>query len=55
MNLELFCVCFELQFRMNVYLQNEVEKIQRKKVAQVLPRLELGSLDSESKVLTITP
>ena len=31
------------------------EKIMKKKFVQVPPRFELGSLDSESKVLTITP
>ncbi len=29
--------------------------LDRGKIVKVLPRFELGSLDSESKVLTITP
>ena len=33
----------------------EIEVLMFQKEAEVPPRLELGSLDSESKVLTITP
>ena len=40
MNLELFCVCFELQFRINVYLQNEVEQAstERGRFDELVPR-----------------
>ncbi len=37
-----------------VYINQEIPK-KDKKVIQVLPRFELGSLDSKSKVLTATP
>ena len=41
---------------MAIQVRKKVGIIDKKKVfSQVPPRFELGSLDSESKVLTITP